>query len=121
MDIDTLKFNENGLIPAVVQEAMTGEVLMVAYMNRESLEITLRDRLMTYWSRSRNKLWRKGETSGNLQEVVEFRKDCDEDTLLFKVRQIGGSACHTGHRSCFYRIFSDNSWVVDPEDNPENI
>ena len=112
MDVSDLKFDERGLIPAVVQDATTGEVLMVAYMNRESLEKTLREKRMTYWSRSRKELWTKGETSGNTQEVVEVWKDCDDDTLLFKVRQ-KGAACHTGYRNCFYRKLQNGRWQTD--------
>ncbi len=93
----------NGLLPAVVQDYQTGEVLMVAYMNLESWQKTIQTGKAHYWSRSRNSLWLKGETSGNFQMVREVRIDCDEDTVLLKVDQIGGAACHTGHRSCFYR------------------
>ena len=96
----------NGLVPAVVQDADSGEVLMLGYMNKESLEKTIKKGLATYWSRSRNELWTKGETSGHYQHVQEIRIDCDEDTLLLKVRQ-DGAACHTGHRSCFYRLLED--------------
>jgi phosphoribosyl-AMP cyclohydrolase len=93
----------NGLVPAVVQDYETGEVLMVAYMNRLSWEKTLETGKAHFWSRSRESLWLKGETSGHFQIVHEVRIDCDEDTVLLKVDQIGGAACHTGHRSCFYR------------------
>lgn len=103
MDIDGLKYDERGLIPAVVQEASTGEVLMVAYMNRESLRMTLETGYTHFWSRSRKKFWKKGETSGNVQEVREVLYDCDADTLLVKVKQHGKGACHTGERTCFYR------------------
>ena len=96
----------NGLVPAVVQDVDSGEVLMLGYMNQESLEKTIKTGLVTYWSRSRNELWTKGETSGHYQHVQEIRIDCDEDTLLLKVRQ-DGAACHTGHRSCFYRLLED--------------
>ena len=96
----------NGLVPAVVQDVDSGEVLMLGYMNQESLEKTIKTGLATYWSRSRNELWTKGETSGHYQHVQEIRIDCDEDTLLLKVRQ-DGAACHTGHRSCFYRLLED--------------
>ena len=92
-----------GLVPAIVQEFSTGEVLMLAYLNPESWALTLSTGIAHYWSRSRNKLWKKGESSGNLQEVKEIRVDCDEDTVLLKVNQVGGAACHTGNRSCFYR------------------
>jgi phosphoribosyl-AMP cyclohydrolase len=93
----------NGLVPAVVQDYETGEVLMVAYMNRLSWEKTLETGKAHFWSRSRESLWLKGETSGHFQIVHEVRIDCDEDTVLLKVDQLGGAACHTGHRSCFYR------------------
>jgi len=102
-EIPELKFDENGLIPAVVQEAGTGEVLMVAYMDGKALELTLETGYTHFWSRSRKKYWKKGETSGNVQEVKEVFYDCDEDTLLVKVKQHGPGACHTGERTCFYR------------------
>ena len=91
----------NGLIPAIAQDWQTNEVLMLAYISRESWEETLRSGYATYFSRSRNKLWKKGESSGNLQKVHQILVDCDKDTVIFKVDQIGGAACHTGHRSCF--------------------
>ncbi|GAB4390901.1 MAG: phosphoribosyl-AMP cyclohydrolase [Thermodesulfovibrionales bacterium] len=103
MDIDSLKYDERGLIPAVVQEATTGEVLMVAWMNRESLRRTLETGYTHFWSRSRQKFWKKGETSGNVQRVREVLCDCDADTLLVKVAQQGKGACHTGERTCFFR------------------
>ncbi len=92
-----------GLVPAVAQDADTGEVLMLAWMNREAYEETLRTRRAVYFSRSRNRLWRKGEESGNVQEVREVYVDCDADTVLLKVRQVGGAACHEGYASCFFR------------------
>lgn len=92
----------NGLIPAIAQDHRTNEVLMLAYISRESWAETLRSGYATYFSRSRNKLWKKGESSGNLQKVHQILVDCDKDTVIFKVDQIGGAACHTGHRSCFY-------------------
>ncbi len=92
-----------GLVPAIAQDHRTGEVLMLAYLNREAWRQTLSTGNAVYYSRSRNKLWRKGEESGNIQKIVEIRVDCDLDTVLFRVEQIGGAACHTGHRSCFYR------------------
>src|SRR5438552_14091966 len=92
-----------GLVPAVAQDAETGDVLMLAWMNREAYEETVRTRRACYFSRSRNKLWRKGEESGNVQEVRDIFLDCDADTILLKVRQIGGAACHEGYRSCFFR------------------
>ena len=104
MTIDAIKFDEKGLIPAIVQAAESGEVLMFAWMNRESFTKTLETGIMTYWSRSRQTLWVKGETSGNIQEVREIYIDCDADCLLFKVDQKGiGAACHEGYRSCFFR------------------
>src|SRR5205807_3645581 len=99
----SLKFDSRGLIPAVVQDARDGMVLMVAYMNRESVKRTLRWKKSVFWSRSRKTFWLKGESSGHVQKVKEVRIDCDGDCLLVKVQQIGGAACHTGHRSCFYR------------------
>jgi phosphoribosyl-AMP cyclohydrolase len=99
----TLKFDDKGLIPVVVQDAKDGTVLMVAYMNREAVRRTLRLKKSVFWSRSRKSFWLKGESSGNVQKVKEMRIDCDGDCLLVKVDQIGGAACHTGHRSCFYR------------------
>jgi phosphoribosyl-AMP cyclohydrolase len=99
-----------GLVPAVVQDAGSGEVLMVAFLNEEAFQKTLETGRMHYYSRSRNKLWMKGETSGHVQEVREVLIDCDEDTVLFKVHQVGGAACHTGYNSCFYRrLESDGS------------
>ncbi|MFA6294618.1 MAG: phosphoribosyl-AMP cyclohydrolase [Victivallales bacterium] len=93
----------DGLIPAIAQDWKTGEVLMLAYINKLSWEETLKSGNATYWSRSRNKLWKKGEESGNVQKIKEILIDCDDDTVIFKVDQIGGAACHTGYRTCFYR------------------
>ncbi len=100
--LDQVKFDEKGLVSAIIQDAKTKEVLMFAFMNRESLEITMREKKCCYYSRSRKKLWLKGETSGNFQVVKEVRFDCDSDALLFLVEQEGG-ACHEGYRSCFFR------------------
>jgi phosphoribosyl-AMP cyclohydrolase len=100
--LEEIRFDERGLVPAVVQDAENGQVLMVAYMNAESLELTLQEGRTVFWSRSRHELWRKGATSGNVQHVKAIRVDCDADTLLFMVHQ-DGTACHTGNRSCFYR------------------
>ncbi len=97
-----LRFDHSGLIPAVAQDFATGEVLMLAWMNADSIAATLGSGFATYWSRSRGKLWRKGETSGHTQRLVEFRLDCDGDTILLRVEQTG-PACHTGHRACFFR------------------
>lgn len=101
--LDTVKFDKNGLVPAIAQDAETGEILMMAYMNRESLERTVREKRACYWSRSRGKFWVKGESSGHIQEVREIRVDCDADTVLMKVIQHGPGACHEGYRSCFFR------------------
>jgi len=110
--LDDLKFDKNGLVPAIVQESNTGEILMLAYMNREALELTLRSGTTHFYSRSRKKLWRKGETSGNTQSVEEIFTDCDCDTVLIKVRQTG-AACHEGYRSCFYRRLEKGSgWEI---------
>ncbi len=103
IDIPKLRYDEKGLIPAIIQDVETGEVLMMAYMNETSLRMTIETGFTHFWSRSRQKYWKKGETSGNLQEVKEIYYDCDEDTLLIKVIQHGGKACHTGERACFYR------------------
>ena len=109
--LDQVKFDANGLVPAIAVDAERGDVLMMAWMNRETLRMTLETGTMTYWSRSRREVWVKGLTSGNLQRVVEARLDCDGDALLFKVRQEGAAvACHTGHRSCFYRAFGNGAW-----------
>lgn len=101
--IPELKYDAKGLIPAIVQDAVNNEVLMLAYMNRKSLEMTLETGFTHFWSRSRQKYWKKGETSGNVQEIKEILYDCDEDTLLIKVVQKGKGACHTGSRTCFFR------------------
>ncbi len=111
----SLRFDEKGLIPAVVQDADNGAVLMVAWMNREAFDLSRKTGYAHYFSRSRQRLWKKGETSGNVQEIREIRIDCDQATLLLLVRQHGGSACHTGHASCFYRTVSPNGLVpVNP-------
>ena len=106
---------QGGILPAIAQDASSGEVLMQAYMNREAWEKTLSTGMAHYWSRSRNTLWKKGETSGNTQEIVEIRVDCDADCVLLKVRQKGGAACHTGRRSCFYRKVEGGEFVADEE------
>ena len=113
--LDQVKYDANGLVTAIAQDAETDEILMVAYMNAETLRQTLETGTMTYWSRSRQKVWVKGESSGNTQEVREVRIDCDGDALVFKVVQRGGAACHTGHRSCFYRKWDDGTFVVEDE------
>jgi phosphoribosyl-AMP cyclohydrolase len=103
----------DGLVPAVAQDWTTGEVLMVAFMNAQSWELTLATGVMHYWSRSRQKLWKKGESSGNVQEVKELRIDCDRDCVLARVRQVGEAACHTGHRSCFFTVVEGGAERVD--------
>ena len=108
MDIKELKYNEKGLIPAIVTDARTGKVLMLAYMNEESLNITLKEERTCFFSRSRNELWRKGETSGNVQEVVSIATDCDKDSLLISVVP-AGPACHTGNETCFFESIVENS------------
>lgn len=121
--LDSIKFDENGLVPAVVQDAETGDVLMFAYMNREALELTLSSGKSHFYSRSRKKLWLKGETSGHVQSVDEVRTDCDADTILVKVRQ-KGAACHKGYRSCFYRKTENGSkWEITEETlfDPEEV
>jgi phosphoribosyl-AMP cyclohydrolase len=111
-----IDFNKgNGLIPAIIQDALTHEVLMLGYMNRESWQKTLETKRVSFWSRSRGKLWVKGETSGHTQEVKEVYLDCDGDTLLIKVNQIGGAACHRGFRSCFHLRHEKGEWKVSGE------
>lgn len=107
--LDAATFNDDGLVAAIAQDHETGDVLMLAYMNRETLKQTLETGVMTYWSRSRQKVWVKGETSGNVQNVKSAYVDCDGDALLFKIEQVGDAACHTGHRSCFYRRVEDGA------------
>lgn len=114
---------QDGLIPVIAQDYKTNEVLMLAYINRESWELTLRTGIVHYWSRSRNKLWKKGEESGNVQEVKEIRVDCDNDTLVIKVNQIGDAACHEGYRSCFFRVLDGDNLRVDGVKvfNPDDV
>lgn len=120
--LDQIRFNAEGLIPAIAQDATSGRVLMMAWMNREALRLTAEKREAVYWSRSRGKLWHKGEQSGHVQQVQEIRFDCDEDVILLKVEQKGGIACHTGRESCFYRCLQNEQWVEvdqiikDPKD-----
>lgn len=113
--LDEVPWNESGLIAAVTQDHETGKVLTVAWMNREALARTVESGQAVYWSRSRNKLWRKGEESGHVQKVRELRLDCDADAVLLRVEQVGGIACHTGRESCFFRKLENGRWVaVDP-------
>ncbi|HEB27388.1 MAG TPA: phosphoribosyl-AMP cyclohydrolase [Porticoccus sp.] len=121
--LDEITWNEDGLLPAVAQDANTGRVLMVAWMNREALSLTAKEHRAIYWSRSRKKIWRKGEESGHVQQVKEIRLDCDADVIVLQIEQIGGIACHTGRESCFYRVLRDGEWhTVDPVlKNPGDI
>ncbi len=120
--LEKIKWSPEGLVPAVAQDAVSGRVLMVAWMNREALRETARTGEAHYWSRSRAKLWHKGEESGHVQQVREIRLDCDADVIVLAVEQGGGIACHTGRESCFYRKLEDGEWVVvdpvlrDPKD-----
>ncbi len=119
-----LNFNKtDGLLPAIAQDYATGEVLMLAYMNRDAWEATISSGKATYFSRSRQALWVKGETSGNVQIVKEIKVDCDEDTVLLKVEQIGSAACHKGYGSCFFRKVEDGSLTVigKPIFNPDEV
>lgn len=113
--LSAVTYDSNGLVSAIAQDADTGDVLMIAYMNEQTLKQTVETGIMTYWSRSRAKVWVKGESSGYTQEVKEVRIDCDGDALLFKIKQNGPAACHTGYRSCFYRRLEDGELVVDGE------
>ena len=113
--LDELRFDDRGLITAIAQEVLTQRILMVAWMNRQALEQTVQTGQPVYWSRSRGRLWHKGEESGNVQNVREIRTDCDGDVVLLKVEQIGGVACHTGRHSCFFNRLENGRWVVtDP-------
>jgi phosphoribosyl-AMP cyclohydrolase len=119
--LDELRFDDRGLVTVVAQDASTGRVLMVAWADREAIAETVATRRAVYWSRSRRKIWRKGEESGHFQAVDEVRLDCDGDVVLYRVASEGGVACHTGRESCFYRRLEDQQWVVtDPVlDGPE--
>lgn len=110
--LDDVRFDEQGLIPAIAQDHATGRVLMVAWMNREALELTAKEGRGIYWSRSRGKLWRKGEESGHVQLVKEIRLDCDGDVITLQIEQLGGIACHTGRESCFYRRLDGENWTI---------
>lgn len=120
--LDDIKWDSNGLLPAIAQDAETGQILMMAWMNREALELTVNENRAIYWSRSRQKLWRKGEESGHIQELIELRLDCDSDVIVMKVNQIANIACHTGRTSCFYRLLQNGEWqtvdkvIKDPKD-----
>lgn len=111
--LDAIKWDANGLVPVIAQEHGTNKVLMFAWMNREALQLTAQTMQAVYWSRSRNRLWRKGEESGHVQKIFEIRLDCDEDVVLLSVEQIGGIACHTGRHNCFFQKLQNNQWVTD--------
>lgn len=113
--LDSVNWNADGLVPAIAQDAETGRILMMAWMNREALAQTAQKHEAVYFSRSRDKLWHKGESSGHTQKVREIRLDCDADVIVLQIEQIGGIACHTGRESCFYRVFNNGQWeTVDP-------
>lgn len=113
--LDEVRWSADGLVTVIAQEASTGQVLMVAWMNRDALDITAREGYATYWSRSRGRLWRKGEESGHRQKVLDIRLDCDGDVVLLTVEQAGGIACHTGRHHCFFRRLQEGSWeTVEP-------
>lgn len=111
--LDEVNWDENGLVPVIAQEHDTGDVVMFAWMNREALQLSSDTKQAVYWSRSRNRLWRKGEESGHVQKIHEIRLDCDEDVILLKIEQVGGIACHTGRHSCFFKKLENDSWLVD--------
>lgn len=121
--LDEINWDANGLVPAIAQDYKTGKVLMFAWMNREALLLTDDTKQAVYWSRSRNKLWRKGEESGHTQKVHEIRVDCDEDVILLSVEQVGGIACHTGRHNCFFKKLENGNWLIDQPvvKNPEDI
>jgi phosphoribosyl-AMP cyclohydrolase len=111
--LDDVSWDANGLVPVIAQEHDTGRILMFAWMNREALQLTNDTKQAVYWSRSRNKLWRKGEESGHVQRVHEIRLDCDEDVILINVEQVGGIACHTGRHNCFFKKLENGEWLID--------
>jgi phosphoribosyl-AMP cyclohydrolase len=121
--LDQLKWNSDGLLPAIAQDRDSGEVLMLAWMNREALQLSQQQGRAVYWSRSRQQLWFKGEESGHRQLVAEIRVDCDADVILLQVEQVGGIACHTGRRRCFFRVLRDGRWKIDEKiiKNPDEI
>jgi phosphoribosyl-AMP cyclohydrolase len=121
--LNKVNWTHDGLVPVIAQEAGTGKVLMFAWMDRDALKLTVETGHAVYWSRSRKKLWRKGEESGHVQQVREIRLDCDEDVILLTVEQVGGIACHTGRHSCFFQKLEGRQWVTDEPvlKNPEDI
>ncbi|WP_455196878.1 phosphoribosyl-AMP cyclohydrolase [Kaarinaea lacus] len=113
--LDDIKWTDDGLVPVIAQDAASGKVMMFAWMNRESLELSVQEGRAIYWSRSRKKLWRKGEESGHVQRIKDIRLDCDNDVILLAIEQVGGIACHTGRERCFYKQLQDKKWVeVEP-------
>jgi len=108
--LNEIKWDENGLVPAIAQETGSGKILMMAWMNQEALDLTVKENRAIYWSRSRNKLWRKGEESGHVQTLKSVRLDCDNDVVLLEVEQLGGIACHTGRHNCFFKELKDGQW-----------
>lgn len=120
--LDDILWTAEGLVPAIAQDAKSGQILMMAWMSRESLKLTVEEKIAVYWSRSRKSLWRKGESSGHTQNVRAIKLDCDGDAIILDVEQQGGIACHTGRESCFYRTLENNEWKVthdvikDPKD-----
>ena len=121
--LNKVNWTHDGMVPVIAQEAGTGAVLMFAWMDREALKLTVETGTAVYWSRSRKKLWHKGEESGHVQKVIEIRLDCDEDVVLLTVEQLGGIACHTGRHSCFFQKLENRQWVTDQPvlKNPEEI
>jgi phosphoribosyl-AMP cyclohydrolase len=121
--IETIQFNESGMVPAIAQDSETGEILMMAWMNKEALALSIEQQRAVYYSRSRQKLWFKGEESGHVQEIVDIYTDCDQDVILLKVKQIGGIACHTGRANCFFNKLENDNWmsVADVIKDPKQI
>jgi len=121
--LDEVHWDADGLVPVIAQEHDTGDVVMFAWMNREALQLSQDTGQAVYWSRSRSRLWRKGEESGHVQKIHEIRLDCDEDVILLKIEQVGGIACHTGRHSCFFKKLENENWLVDQPviKNPEDI
>ena len=120
---DTIQFNEKGLVPVITQDYSSNEILMMAWMNKEALDLSIETKKAVYFSRSRKKLWFKGEESGNYQDIIEIFTDCDQDVVLIKVNQKGGIACHTGRESCFFRVFKQGQWqTIEPQlKDPDEI
>ena len=121
--IETIQFNETGMVPAIAQDHITGEILMMAWMNKEALSLSIETQQAVYYSRSRKKLWFKGEESGHSQEIIEIFTDCDYDVILLKVKQNGGIACHTGRANCFFNKLKNDKWVsiTDVIKDPKKI